>query len=55
MNRRDMLKQSGLAALTLGGFPLGWAAAADAPKRRVLMYTKSQGFQHDCVKREASV
>src|SRR5207253_5304633 len=52
MNRRDMLKQTGLAALALGGFPLGWAAAADAPKRRVLMYTKSQGLQHECVKRK---
>jgi uncharacterized protein len=47
-----MLKQSGLAALAAGAFPLGWVAAADAPKRRVLMYTKSQGFQHECVKRK---
>ena len=52
MNRRDMLKQTGLSAFALGGFPLGWAAAADAPKRRLLMYTKSVGFQHDCVKRK---
>ena len=52
MNRRDMLKRTGLAAVALGGFPLRWTAAADAPKRRVLMYTKSQGFQHECVKRK---
>jgi type 1 glutamine amidotransferase len=58
MNRRQLLQRTGLTALGLGlapvtrGFPLGWAAAADAPKRRVLMYTKSEGYQHDVVKRE---
>lgn len=58
MNRRDMLQRTGLSALGMGiassirGFPLGWANAADTPKRRVLMYTKSEGFQHDCVKRK---
>src|SRR5438552_12905438 len=53
MNRRDLLRTSGAAALTLGvsGFPLGWTAAADAPKRRILMYTRSEGYQHDVVKR----
>lgn len=61
MNRRELLKRSGLAALTLGisprlgGFPLGWAAAADAPKRRILMYTKSQGFEHSVVARKNGV
>jgi uncharacterized protein len=54
MNRRQMLVRSGAAALTLGlsNFPLGWAAAADGTKKRVLMYTRSQGFQHDCVRRK---
>jgi type 1 glutamine amidotransferase len=53
MNRREMLMRSGAAALTLGlsRFPLGWAAPADNRKRRVLMYTKSEGYQHDVVKR----
>src|SRR3989442_194078 len=53
MNRREMLTRSGAAALTVGlsHFPLGWTARADTPKRRILMYTKSQGFQHSVVKR----
>lgn len=55
MNRREMLVQTGAAALTLGlgrsAFPLGWTAAADSPKRRLLMFTRSQGFEHDVVKR----
>ncbi len=54
MNRRQMLVRSGAAALTLGlsNFPLGWTAAADGAKKRVLMFTRSQWFQHDCVKRK---
>lgn len=57
MNRRDMLKRTGAAALALGlgqvsGFPLGWASAADGKRRRILMYTKSEGFQHACVERK---
>jgi type 1 glutamine amidotransferase len=53
MNRRDLLK-TGLAALAAGAapFPLGWTAAADAPRRRILMYTHSQGFEHPVVKRK---
>jgi type 1 glutamine amidotransferase len=48
-----MLRASGAAALTLGlsGSPLGWPArAADGKKKRLLVYTRSQGFQHDVVK-----
>src|SRR5713101_6370502 len=56
MNRRDMLVRTGTAALTLGlgryAFPFGWMTAADAPKRRVLMYTRSQSYEHDVVKRK---
>jgi type 1 glutamine amidotransferase len=53
MNRREMLVRTGAAAFTLGlsHFPLGWAAAADSPKRRILMYTRSQTFEHPVVKR----
>jgi type 1 glutamine amidotransferase len=53
MNRREMLLRTGSAAVALGlsPFPLGWTAEADAPRKRVLMYTRSEGFQHDCVKR----
>src|SRR5260370_30347018 len=54
MNRRELLLSSGAAALTLGlgHFPLGWAAADDKRKQRILMYTKSEGYEHDVVKRK---
>lgn len=54
MNRRDMLRHSGAAALTLGlgNFPLGWATAdTNGPKKKILMFTRSQGFEHSVVKR----
>jgi uncharacterized protein len=50
MNRRDFLK-AGSAALALSSFPLGWTARADGPKKRVLVYTRSQTFEHSVVKR----
>ncbi len=52
MNRRDLLK-AGLAGLALGvsPFPLGWTAGAEASRRRLLMFTRSQGFEHPVVKR----
>jgi type 1 glutamine amidotransferase len=42
------------SALALGAstFPLGWLAAKDEPKKRVLMYTRSVDYQHDVVKRD---
>ncbi len=52
MNRRDLLRSSGAAALALGlsGFPLAPAArAADGKKKRLLVYTRSAGFQHSVV------
>jgi type 1 glutamine amidotransferase len=54
MNRREMLLRTSASALTLGvaGFPRGWAAAADKPKRRVLMFTRSVSYEHDVVKRK---
>ena len=53
MNRRELLVKTGSAALALGvcPFPTGWAADDDAPKKRVLMYTRSADFQHDVVRR----
>ena len=53
MNRREMLVRTGAAAVTLGlsRFPLGWAASADAPKKHILVYTRSQGFEHSVVRR----
>jgi type 1 glutamine amidotransferase len=52
MNRRELLK-TGLAAVALGAapFPLRWTARADGPKKRILMYTRSQTFEHSCIRR----
>jgi type 1 glutamine amidotransferase len=50
MNRRDFLHSAGLTALALGAADL--AHAADTPKRRVLMFTHSEGYEHDVVKRK---
>jgi type 1 glutamine amidotransferase len=52
MTRRDVLK-AGLAGLGLGltPFPLGWAAGAETPKRHLLFYSRSQGFEHSVIKR----
>jgi uncharacterized protein len=54
LNRRDLLRRGGLAALVLGTsrFPLGWTRAADTSKKNILMYTRSQGFQHSVVQRK---
>lgn len=49
MNRRQWLATAG--AFGLSAFPFGWTAAADAPKRRILMFTRSQGFEHSVIKR----
>jgi type 1 glutamine amidotransferase len=54
MNRRELLLNSGLAALALGAarLPFAWAAPSDAPKKRILMYTRSQEYQHSVVQRK---
>lgn len=44
MQRRQFLRTT--AALSLGSFCLH---AADAPKRRILFFTKSSGFEHDVI------
>jgi type 1 glutamine amidotransferase len=31
---------------------MGWAAGAAAPKRRILFFTKSSGYEHDAIKRK---
>lgn len=56
MKRREMLIKTGAAALGLGlsGFPMGWMAGADAPKRRLLFFTKSSGFEHGAIKRNGN-
>lgn len=54
MNRRDLLARAGVAAAGLGlsQFPMGWASAADAPRRKVLFFSKSAGFEHPMIKRK---
>lgn len=54
MNRRDLLSRAGLGAAGLGlsQFPLGWASAGERPKRRVLFFSKSSGFEHPMIKRK---
>ena len=54
MNRRQMLLRTGAAALSVGlsRFPLGWSAPAGSPKRNILMFTRSQGYEHDVIKRK---
>ena len=54
LNRRQMLLRTGAAAATVGlsQFPFGWSARADGSQKRVLMFTRSQGFEHSVVKRK---
>jgi hypothetical protein len=51
MNRRELLKTGCGAALGLVSFPLGWTAAAEKRKQRVLYFTRSAGFEHSVVRR----
>ena len=51
LNRRRMLLAAGAAALGAG--PLARAfAAPDGPKKKVLFFTKSSGFQHSVITRK---
>src|SRR5437868_11763610 len=57
LNRRDILKTAGTAAAVAaaGAFPFGWvnsARADDAKPKKVLMYSRSQGFEHPCIQRK---
>ncbi len=53
LNRRELLSAAltSTAALSLGQFPQGWADGPDGKKRRILMYTKSAGYEHSSVRR----
>jgi hypothetical protein len=48
MRRRDLLLAGGALSL----FPLGWVRADDQKKRKLLMFTRSQSFEHSSCKRE---
>jgi hypothetical protein len=52
MKRREMLLASGAAVLGLSTFPLGWAAAAEKKKRKLLYFTRSVGYEHSVVSRK---
>ena len=49
MNRRDLLRVFGSGAMGLGLSSL--SAAKPPARKRILMFTKSSGFEHDMVKR----
>jgi type 1 glutamine amidotransferase len=53
MRRREFLAATGVAALGLSTFPLGWARAADEKKKKILYFTRSVGFQHSPVARKS--
>lgn len=52
MKRREMLLTTGACALGLSGFPFGYAAGDEQKRHRVLMFTKSAGFQHSVIRRD---
>ena len=52
MKRREMLANAGAAVLGLSTFPLGWTAAAEKKKQKLLYFTRSAGFEHGAVKRK---
>jgi uncharacterized protein len=52
MHRREMLLTTGATLIGLSAFPLGWAAAADNKKQKILFFTKSAGFVHPEVDRK---
>lgn len=49
-DRRDFLRTTGLAAAATA-FPMNWVAAKSGAPKKILMFTRSQGFQHDVVNR----
>ena len=51
MKRREMLKVAG-AALGASMFPLGWTAAAEEKKEKILYFTRSAGYEHGAVTRK---
>jgi uncharacterized protein len=51
MKRREMLLATGAAVLGMSAFPLGWVAAADKKKQKILYFTRSAGFVHSVVRR----
>ena len=50
LHRRDFLRNTGLAAVA-SAFPLNWVAGSSQANKKILFFTRSQGFQHDVVNR----
>src|SRR5947209_3077409 len=55
MNRRALLVRSGAAAAALGlsALPVARGDAVASPKRKLLFFTKSSGFEHSAIKRKS--
>jgi type 1 glutamine amidotransferase len=53
INRRELLRLAGGAAAALGAssFPFAWTAPDPEKKKKLLMFTRSQAFEHSVVKR----
>lgn len=54
MDRRRMMFSAGAGALGLATFPLGWTAAADETRQKVLYFTRNVGYYHSVVRRKGS-
>ncbi len=54
MNRRDMILRTGAAALGLSwmNLPSAWSQDRPKPKRKILFFSKSSGFEHSTIKRK---
>jgi len=54
LTRREMLAASAAVASTygLGSFPMSWADDKSGKRQKILMFTRSQGYQHGSVSRE---
>ena len=52
MKRREMLLTTGAAVVGLSAFPVGWLAADEKKKQKVLYFTRSAGFVHSVVNRK---
>src|SRR5215471_14194109 len=54
VNRRDFLVgTSAAAAIALAPLRFAWAGDTAAPKRKLLFFTKSSGYEHSSIKRKS--
>ncbi len=54
MKRREMLLTTGAALAGLSAFPLGWVAADEKKKQKMLYFTRSAAFVHPMTKRKGT-